>query len=80
MFKVFRVATQKWEKNLNFEAYSTFSDVLKFQFFYLSNQYANEKVPKTKVIDLEILNKFGIQKFFIWGREEGEKLKLQTEL
>jgi len=33
--------------------------------FYLSNQSSNEKVPKTKVVDLEILNNFGIQKFFI---------------
>ena len=65
MFKVFRVAIQKWEKNVISEAYMMFSNVLKFQFFYLSNQYANEKVPKTKVVDLEILNKFGIQKFFI---------------
>ena len=48
--------------------------------FYLSNEVSNEKVPKTKVVDLEILNNFGIQKFFIWGQEEGEKLNLQTEL
>ena len=41
--------------------------------FYLSNQCSNEKVPKTKVVDIEILNNFGIQEFFIWGREEGEK-------
>jgi len=33
--------------------------------FYLSNQCANEKVTKTKVVDIEILSKFGIQKFFI---------------
>jgi len=33
--------------------------------FYLSNQCSNEKVPKTKVVDLEILNNFGIQKFFV---------------
>jgi len=29
-------------------------------------------MPKTKVVDLEILNKFGIQKFFNWGQEQGE--------
>jgi len=33
--------------------------------FYLSNQCSNEKVPKTKVVDLEILSKFDIQKFLI---------------
>jgi len=33
--------------------------------FYLSNEASNEKVPKTKVVDLEILNNFGIQEFFI---------------
>ena len=48
--------------------------------FYFSNEASNEKVPKTKVVDLEILNNFGIQEFFIWGQEEGEKLNLQTEL
>ena len=33
--------------------------------FYLSNEASNEFVPKTKVLDLEILSKFGIHKFFI---------------
>ena len=33
--------------------------------FYLSNEVSNEKVSKTKVVDLEILSKFDIQKFFI---------------
>ena len=47
--------------------------------FYLSNEVSNEKVPKTKVVDLEILYNFCIQKFFIWGHIEGEKLNLQTE-
>ena len=37
--------------------------------FYLSNEVSNEKVSKTKVVDLEILSKFGIQKFFIWPLE-----------
>ena len=46
--------------------------------FYLLNHCSNGNVPKTKVVDLEILSKFGIQKFFNWGREEGEKLGLQT--
>ena len=31
--------------------------------FYLSNEVSNEKVPKTKVVDLKILSKFGIQRF-----------------
>ena len=34
-------------------------------FKYLSNHCLNEKVPKTKIVDLKILNNFGIQKFFI---------------
>jgi len=33
--------------------------------FYFSNEASNEKMPKTKVVDLEILSKFDIQKFFI---------------
>ena len=41
--------------------------------FYLSNEVSNEKVTKTKVVYLEILSKFGIQKFFIRSHEEGEK-------
>ena len=36
-------------------------------------------MPKTKVVDLEILSKFGIQKFFVWGQEEGETFSLQKE-
>ena len=32
-----------------------------------------------KVVDLEILSKFGIQKFFVWGQEEGETFSLQKE-
>jgi len=31
----------------------------------LTNRCSNEKVPETKVLDLEKLNKNGIQKFFI---------------
>ena len=31
---------------------------------YLSNEASNELLPKIKVVDLEILSKFGIQKFF----------------
>ena len=46
--------------------------------FYFSNHSSNEKVPKTEVVDLEILSKFGIQKFFVWGQKEGVKLSLQT--
>jgi len=33
--------------------------------FYLSNEALNELLPKTKVVDLKILSKFDIQKFFI---------------
>jgi len=33
--------------------------------FYLSNQYSNGNVAKMKVVDLEVLSKFDIQKFFI---------------
>jgi len=36
-------------------------------------------VPETKVVDLEKLNKNSIQKLFIRGKEEGEKLSLQNE-
>ena len=57
----------------HFQMHSSFN-------FYLSNQCSNEKVPKTKVVDLEILNNFGIQKFLFWGQEEGEKLSLQKEI
>ena len=46
---------------------------------YLSNEASNKLLPKTKVVDLEILNNFGIQKFFILGNVEGEKLSLQNE-
>ena len=48
--------------------------------FYLSNEASNELLAKTKVVDLEILNNFGIQKLFIWGHVEGEKLSLQTRV
>ena len=33
-----------------------------------------------KVVDLEILNNFGIQEFLIWGQQNGEKLSLQNEV
>ena len=33
--------------------------------FYLSNEASNEKEPKIKDVDLEILSKVGIEKFFI---------------
>jgi len=32
--------------------------------FELSKEASNELLPKTKVVDLEILSKFDIQKFF----------------
>ena len=35
---------------------------------------SNENLPKTKVVDLEKLNMFGIQHFFIWAQEERENL------
>jgi len=41
-----------------FQMYSSFK-------FYLSNEVSNELLPETKVVYLEILNNFGIQKFFI---------------
>ena len=56
----------------HFQMHSSFN-------FYLLNKASNEKVPKTKVVDLEILNNFDIQKFFIWGHENGEKMSLQNE-
>ena len=64
MFKVFRVAAQKWKKHLNFEAQRTFSNALKFQILTFKKA-SNELFPKTKVVDLEILNNFGIQEFLI---------------
>ena len=33
--------------------------------FYISNEASNELLPKTKVVDIKISSKFGIQKFFI---------------
>ena len=39
-----------------------YTQVLNFIFL---NEASNELLPKTKVVDLEILNKFGIQNFFI---------------
>ena len=48
--------------------------------FYLSNEASNELLPKMKVVDLEILNNFGIQEFLIWGQQNGEKLSLQNEV
>src|SRR6185295_32416 len=56
-----------------FQMYSSFK-------FYLSNEASNELLPETKVVDLEILNNFGIQKFFIGGHVEGEKLSLPTRV
>ena len=32
---------------------------------YLSKEASNELLPKTKVVDLEILSKYGIQMIFI---------------
>ena len=42
--------------------------------FYLSNHYSNEKVPKTKVVDLKILSKFGIHKFSFEAKKK-EKIE-----
>ena len=36
-------------------------------------------MPKTKVVDLEILSKFGIQKFFVWGQKEVENWVYKLE-
>jgi hypothetical protein len=41
-----------------------------------TNHCSNEKVPKMKVVDIKKLNKNGIQKFFIRGQEEREKVSL----
>ena len=60
MFKVFRVATQKMGEKFEFRSVE---DI--FKCTQVSNEVSNEKVPKTKVVDLEILSKFGIQKFFV---------------
>ena len=38
--------------------------------FYLSNEASNELLPKTKVVDLEILNNFGIQEFFFEAKKK----------
>ena len=48
--------------------------------FYISNKASNEFVPEKKVVAFEVLNNFHIQKIFVWPREQGEKLNLQTEL
>ena len=37
---------------------------------------SNENLPKTKVVDLETLYKFGIQHFFIWALENIENFSL----
>jgi len=36
-----------------------------YKILFFSNDASNELLPKTKVVDIEILRKFGIQKFFI---------------
>jgi len=48
--------------------------------FYLLNHCSNENVPKTKVVDLEILSKFGIQKFFFGVQKKGKKLVYKMEV
>ena len=37
---------------------------------------SNENLPKTKVVDLEKLHKFGIQHFFIWAPKNIENFSL----
>ena len=46
--------------------------------FYLSNEASNEKVPKTKVVDLKILSKFDIQKFFNLTFRIGRKIEFMS--
>ena len=77
MFKVFRVTTKNGRKSWFPKSIGYFQMHTSFK-FYFSNHCSNEKVSNTKVVDLEILSKFGIQKFFVWGQEDGEKLSLQT--
>ena len=62
---VFQVSAQNLKKTFNFALNRAL--MLWFQNFKFSTmiQSSNEKVLETKVVDLEILNKFGIQKFFI---------------
>jgi len=45
VFKIFQVATQNFEKNLNFKAYGVNSKHTR------SNKASNEKVPETKVVE-----------------------------
>ena len=40
---------------------------------------SNENLPKTKVVDLEILHTFGIQHFFIWAPEKRENFSLPRD-
>ena len=73
----------KWifvqNRSLNFEVYSTFSNALKFRILTFKRSFKWTFV-KTKVVDLKILNNFGIQEFLIWGQENGEKLSLKNEV
>ena len=45
MFKKFQVATQNFEKKMNFNAYGVNSKHTR------SNKASNEKVPETKVVE-----------------------------
>ena len=42
-------------------------------YFYLLKKDSNEPFPKTKVVDLKILNNFGIQEFFSFEARKKEK-------
>ena len=65
---IFKLLYKKWRKIWiskcigHFQMHSSFK-------FYLSTETSNEKVPKMKVVDLKILSKFGIQKFFFMPRK-----------
>ena len=59
-----------WTKQIKLKPFMEILNLLN----YLTNHCSNEKVSETKVVDLEKLNKNGIQKFFIWGLEKGENL------
>ena len=66
MFKVFFSScyTKVGEK-FEFQSILDIFKCTQVSIFYLSNEVSNEKVPKMKVVDLEILNNFGIQEFVI---------------
>ena len=47
-----------------------------WNFKIIQNVDLNENLPKTKVVELEKLHKFGIQDFFIWAQEDRDNFSL----